>query len=189
MKTTILLFFIIICSNFVYAQQCKTKVEIDDFSGETKLYSQPIEIVARNKFAVIKGEHQSTGWFLRISFEKENGIQMHVRHESTHTYNPSLVTAFDIKFNDGSVIRLSNPKDMGVQVGKLIGKRAKVYSSLFSLTEEQLDAFVLNKIVKCRAVFADNYLDPTYEKEVKDSQATLVQKEAKCFLETMVNQE
>jgi len=94
MKTTILLFFIITCSNFVYAQQCKTKVEIDDFSGETKLYSQPTEVIARNKVAVIS-----------------------------------------------------------------------------------------------RAVFADNYLDPTYEKEVKDSQATLVQKEAKCFLETMVNQE
>lgn len=187
---SLLISLALVCSHASYAQNtgCKTKVEVDDFTGEAKLYSQPVEVLGRTKVAVVKGEHELVGWFLRIVFEKENGIWMRLRHESSHTYNPSLVTAFDIKFHDGSVIRLSTPQDMGIQVGNLIGKRAKVHHSLFALTEEQLDAFVLKKIVKCRAVFADNYIDPTYEKEIPASRAIQVQKEAKCFLETLLHQ-
>ncbi|WP_148225813.1 hypothetical protein [Leadbetterella byssophila] len=176
----------LVCSNTSYAQNapCKTKVEVDDFTGETKLYSQGVEVIVRRNMVL---SSKVLSWYLRISFEKESDIFLRVRHETNDDIQLSLVTGLDVKFYDGSVLRLSDPIDKGEKAGKfLVDRWERNYSSLFILTKDQLDMFASKKIVKCRAVFAANKLDPTFEKEIKTNVASKVQKEAGCFLDTLL---
>jgi len=166
-------------------KDCKTKVETDDFTKQAKVYSRDIDIMERVKWTAARG---STTWYLNLTFEKEDEVRLAVRHErNTDVYKGALsfIASFDIKFSDGTVFRFDAPIEGVAEDANIFKNTRANFSTFFTLTDEQLAAFAEKTIEKCRVVFTDHAPDPSFEKEVRESRAVQLQKEARCFTETL----
>lgn len=175
MKMTLL--FALFLGGFAFAQtdttsaaasyDCKySKNEVDDFTGDTKIVTEPELFVAHTDSSLMKYYKRKKHQYLEIEFytgrvNEAKGLYLFatIQTKKAYEYYGSLRSDAKIMFkmSNGEMIELkflkSDAGDMDYDGNKT------TYSNVLGVTDEEVETFINNDVEKIRVYWSKGYED------------------------------
>lgn len=170
--STMLLMFMTLDS-YCQKQKCNINREVNEYTGSTTIKTEQVKLVS--SFAVMKAKQP---WNIRTLFIVENDtISMYFIHGS-QGMSASMIRFIYFKFEDGSVLKMTEPLDGGsYDNGDYIFKY-----TVFNLSKDELKKFASIEIQKCYLEFMRYIEEPTVDKELKKNTAVVIKRDANCLI-------